>query len=703
MKVVYNWLKDFVGVTATAQELAARLALHGTNVASVEAHPLGGVIDAEITSNRADCLGVYGIAREVSAVYKLPLKSVAPKPAEAAAAKASDAISVKIEAPELCGRFTARVIRGVKIQPSPAWLRERLEAVGVASISNVVDATNYALLELGHPLHAYDYDLVRGHAMVVRHAKPKEKIKTLDGIERTLDPAICMIADGDGSRAVGVGGIMGGGETEISYSTKNVLIECAWFEPVAIRRATRLLKLHTEASTRFGRGADPEMAELASRRCAELILQLAGGELLSGVVDVYPGKRATKKITIARAEVFRVMGADVPDREIETILGALGFAPLRVDQNRGQPGSILAAWECTQPSWRSDVEREIDLIEEVARIYGLDKFPPRLPAARQGAARLPQYEAESRLRERLIGLGYREIVTIPHVAEERDALFRPDNVIPVRLGNPLSEEMNLLRSNGSVSMAAAMEWNLNHGQRNARLFEIGRHYRFAAANKSSDAAFTPVEALFLTLGATGEARPQGLYDAARPFSFADLKGDLDSIGALSGGFQWRDGGAESLHPARRGRILLGENELGSAGELTRRIADKLKFRQDVFLAELVLGSFYCAYYGVKNARRYEPLPRFPSVERDFSLLLAEGTTFAEVVQAIRSLNISEIASVEAADLFRGKNVPSSKYSLMIRVTFQSRETTLTDAQISDYSSKIVAALETSVGAHLRAS
>jgi phenylalanyl-tRNA synthetase beta chain len=610
---------------------------------------------------------------------------------------------VKIEVPELCGRFTARVIRGVKIQPSPAWLRERLDAAGVASINNVVDATNYVMLELGHALHAFDYDLVRNHSIVVRKAKPQEKLKTLDGIERALDSAICVISDGGGSRAVGIGGIMGGGETEISFSTKNVLIECAWFEPVAIRRATRFLKLHTEASTRFSRGADPEMAELASRRCAELILQLAGGELLSGVVDVYPGKRAAKKITVSRAEILRVMGADVPDKEIEAILGALGFAPLRVDQNRGQLGSILAAWECTQPSWRADVEREIDLIEEVARIYGLDKFPPRLPAARQGAARLPHYEAESRLRERLIGLGYREIVTIPHVAEDRDALFRPDGVIPARLANPLSEEANILRSNGSVSMAGAIEWNLNHGQRNVRLFEIGRHYRFAASGKSDGVPMAPVETAFLTLGATGEARPQGLYDPARPFSFADLKGDLDAVGALGGGFQWRDGGADSLHPAKRGRMVLGEGELGSAGQLARRIADKFKFRQDVFLAELVLGPLYCMYYGVKDARRYQPLPRFPAVERDFSLLLAEGTPFAEVVKAIRALNISEIASVEAADLFRGKNVPAGRYSLMVRVTFQSREATLTDAQISDYSSKIVAVLEKAVAAHLRAS
>jgi phenylalanyl-tRNA synthetase beta chain len=709
MKVVYNWLKDFVDVPVAAPELASRLALSGTNIASVETQPLGGVIDAEVTSNRPDCLGVYGIAREVSAIYRLPLKPVNPKPTESAAGKAADAAKIKIEAPELCGRFTARVIRNVKIQPSPQWLRERLEAAGVASISNVVDATNYVMLELGHALHAFDHDLVRDHSIVVRRAKPGEKMKTLDGVERQLDPSFCMIADGDGSRAVGIGGIMGGAETEISFSTKNVLIECAWFEPVAIRRATRFLKLHTEASTRFSRGADMEMAEVASRRCAELIQQLAGGELLSGVVDIYPGKRAGKKITITRAELLRVMGADVPDKELEAILGALGFAPVRVDQNRGQQGSILAAWECSQPSWRADVEREIDLIEEVIRVYGMDKFPPRLPAARQGAERLPHYEAESRLRERLIGLGYREIVTIPQVADERDALFRPEGVIPARLANPLSEEAGLLRSNGSVSMAGAMEWNLNHGQRNVRLFEIGRHYRFTSSSGEEKAAGpTPgapaaVEALFLALGATGEARSQGLYDRAREFSFADLKGDLDAIGGLCGGFAWKQGGPDSLNAAKRGEIRLGENRLGAAGLLSRRIADKFKFRQDVYLAELMLGPFYCMYYGTKNARRYEPLPRFPAVERDFSLLLNDGVRFAEVVQAIRALHLPEVSSVEAADLYRGKNVPAGKYSLMVRVTFESRESTFTDTQIAEFSSKILRALESSVGAELRAS
>ncbi len=575
------------------------------------------------------------------------------------------------------------------------------------------------MLELGHALHAFDYDKVRDHRIVVRGAKLGEKIRTLDGVERQfapdkerqlapdkdrqLDSSICMICDGDGSRAVGIGGIMGGAETEISFSTKNVLIECAWFEPIAIRRATRFLKLHTEASIRFGRGADPEMAELASRRCAELILQLAGGELLSGVVDVFPGKRAPKKIRVTRAEILRVMGADVPDKEIEAALGALGFAPVRIDQNRGAAGSLLAAWECTQPSWRAEVEREIDLIEEIARIYGLDKFPPRLPAARQGAARLPQFESETRLRERLIGLGYREILTIPHVAEERDTLFRPEGIAPARLSNPLSEEASVLRSTGIVTMAAALEWNLNHGQRNARLFEIGSHYRLKG--------FESVETRVLTVGATGEAREKGLYDSAREYSFADLKGDVDAIGALVGNFVWNDGGPDWLHAARRGSIHLNtvnSNEaknlshLGVAGQLARRVGERLKLRQDVFLAELEIDAFYDAARNAKTLRRYEPLPRFPAVERDFSLLLAEGTRFSDVTKTIQSLRIGEIASIEATDLFRGKNVPAGKYSLLVRVTFQSREATLAEAQISDYSGKIIAALEKNLGAQLRA-
>jgi phenylalanyl-tRNA synthetase beta chain len=698
MRVAYSWLKEFVDVAAPVEEIASRLALSGTNVTGIENSAHGAVMDAEVTSNRPDCLGMLGIAREVAAIYRLPLKAIAPKPTESNSAKASDAVSVKIEAPELCGRFTARVVRGVKIQPSPARLKNRLEAAGVASINNVVDVSNYVMLELGHPLHTFDYDLLRNRSIVVRRGKAGEKLKTLDGIERALDPGIPLVCDADGARAVGIGGIMGGGETEISFSTKNVLIECAWFDPVSIRRATRLLKLHTEASTRFGRGADPEMAELASRRAAELTLQVAGGELLAGVVDAYPGKRTAKKITLTRAEFLRVMGADVPDRDLQAILSALGFAPVRVDDNRGAANSLLATWECTQPSWRADVEREIDLVEEVARVYGLGNFPPRLPVARIAAARLPYHEAETRLRERLIGLTYHEAITIPHVAEERNDLFRPPEAQAAKLANPLSEEASVLKSTGLVTMAGAIEWNLNHGQRNVLLFEIGRQYHLMDGK--------PVETRVLTVGATGTARQQGLYDPAREYNFGDLKGDLDAIGALCGGFRWEDGGPDWLNAAKRGTLRLGQEggqTIGAAGLLAKRVADRFKFRQDVFLAELDLGPVCCMFYGEKNNRRYEPLPRFPAVERDFSVFLDDARTFAEVKQTIEALGIPEATSIAAADLFRGKNVPVGKYSLLVRVTFQSREATLTEVQINDFSSRIVSTLEKNLGASLRAS
>ena len=722
MKIVYNWLREFVDVTASPAELASRLALSGTNIGGVETGPHGVVIDAEVSSNRPDCLGHLGIAREVSAVYKTPLKFAQPKPKESSAGKASDAAQVDIQSPKLCGRFTARVIRGVKIQPSPQWLKDRLEASGVASISNVVDVTNYVMLELGHPLHAYDYDKVRDHRIIVRAARQGEKTRTLDGIERTLDAGMCVITDGDGTRTQGVGGIMGGAESEISFSTKNILIECAWFDPITVRRAARALKLHTEASTRFGRGADPEMAEVASRRAGELILQLAGGELLSGVLDVYPGKRETKKILLTRRELLRIMGADVPDKEIESSLYALGFHPVRVDQMRGAEGSLLAAWECTQPSWRVDVEREIDLIEEVARIHGLDKFPPRLPAARTGAARLPHADAESRLRERLTGLGYREILTIPHVSEQRDALFRESGEHVARLANPLSEEANVLKSTGLVTMAGAIEWNLNRGQRNLRLFEIGRRY-FLNGGQSEE---IPV----LTLGASGLAREKDLYDDAREFSFADLKGDLDSLGELAGAFHWSpDGkspglrvftGSPWFHAAKRAYIGLPHSvcfphmqgvrpigapeilNIGEAGELTRRVADELKLRQPIFLAELALAPLCAAIDAARQSRRYEAIPRLPAVERDFSLLLPDGTHFADVTAAVRALDIREIDSIDAVDLYRGKNVPAGKYSLLVRVTFQSRESTLTEPQLKDFSARIISALEAKLTATLRA-
>jgi phenylalanyl-tRNA synthetase beta chain len=696
MKVLYNGLKEFVDVKAPAEDLRARLSLCGIAVDSVEESPAGPVLDAEITANRPDCLGHLGIAREAAAIYRLPLKPVQPKLKEAAE-NAADATRVEIEAPDLCGRFTARVLRGVKVQPSPDWLRQRLEAVDQKSINNVVDISNYVMFELGHPMHAFDFDKLNERRIVVRRARPGEKIRTLDGVERKLEKDMCVVADA--SRAVGIGGVMGGADTEISFSTRNILIECAWFDPIAIRRTAKALGLRTEASYRFERGADLEMAELASRRAAELIQQLGGGEILTGVVDVYPRPEPPRKIELARNELLRVMGADVPDRDIEDILGALGFHPLRVDTTRGSAGSIMAVWQCQQPSWRRDVTRGIDLVEEVARHYGYDKFPSRLPPAKLPARRLPHAEAQDRLIERIVALGYQEIVEIPLVNAGRNELFRPEKITPAVIANPLAEDASVMRSTGIVSMVGALEWNLNHGQHNLRLFEIGKTYELRDGE--------PIETQVLTIGATGLAREKTIYESAREYSFADLKGDIDRLGELAGGFGWHAGGPAWLAGARAAQISLAHGpghggSLGMAGQIARRVADQMKLRQEVYVAELQLEPLLAGIEAARANTRFKPLPRFPAVERDFSLVLADGVTFAQVAETIRALGVPELQSIEAADLFRGGQIPPGKYSLMIRVTFQSPQTTLTGVQLPDFSSRIVAALEQKLGATLRA-
>ena len=693
MKILYNWLKEFTDVSGPATELRARLSMTGTSVDSVEETAAGPVLDAEITINRPDLLSHLGVAREVAALYRRDLKSVQPKVNESTESVAK-AARVEVEAGDLCRRYTARIVRGVKVQPSPEWLRQRLEALGQSSINNVVDATNYVMLELGQPLHAFDLDKLAEKQIIVRRARAGETMRTLDGVERKLANGMCLICDARGP--VAIGGVMGGAESEIGFATKNLLIESAWFDPISTRQTSKALGLRTEASLRFERGADVGMAEFASKRATELIQQLAGGEVLAGVIDVYPSPEAARKIELSRKELLRVMGADVPDREIEEILAALGFAPVRVDANRSSAGSLVATWACTVPSWRGDVTHEIDLIEEVARLHGYDKFPPRLPAAKLPAARLPHAHEEKRLRERLVALGYEEIIAIPLVDPERDAIFRPENRATAEIGNPLSEDASVMRTSGAISMVAALEWNLNHSQKNVRLFEVGKTYEVRDGK--------PVETRTLTLGVTGEAREQSIHEAAREFSFADLKGDIYEILMLAGGGRWeptRKAWLVSGHAAELSLRANGRSAIGVAGQLARAVAQRFKLRKDVYLAELQLEPLLDAVAKHSTSLQYEPLPRFPAVERDFSLVVSDATMFASVEETVRALGIPELRRVEAADLFRGGQIPAGKYSLLLRVTFQSDQATLTESQLTEFSGRIAAALAEKLGATLR--
>lgn len=733
MKFLHNWLAEFAAITASPADVRARLSAVGISVEGLEETPAGPMFDVDLTTNRPDCLGHYGIARELAAVYRAPLKRIEPKLREISE-RADSVARVEIESPDLCGRFTARVIRGVKVAPSPDWLRQRLAALGHGSINNVVDATNYVMLELGHPLHAFDMETLAEKRIVVRRPRATEKkFKTLDGQQRTLTDAMCMVCDA--ARPTGIGGVMGGLDTEISFVTKNVLLECAWFEPVPLRRTARALGVRTEASTRFERGMDPELAELASRRCAELIQQIAGGDVLSGVVDVYPRKPERQRIELSRHEILRVMGADIADKEVEEILTALGFEPKRADDARGSKDSLMAAWECRRPTWRHDVTREIDLIEEVARHHGYDRFPARLPVAKRPAARLPHAEAEDAICHRLMALGFDETISAPLVDNDLDALFRAsDAVTPARIGNPLAEDAGILRTSGIVSMLHALEWNINRGQHNVRLFEIGKAYCMDGV--------TPVETKILTLSATGSAREKSPHENSREFSFADLKGALDSLGAIAGGFTWALDSTHAvpawLHPAHSGVVMTSPvilrspsdeavtphpatkdldlssspapavpsspaSTLGVAGHLARKIADRFKLRQDVFIAELLLEPLFAGYAAARAATRFTSIPRFPAVERDFSLVLADGTTFAQVAEALRALAIPELRRIEALDLFRGGQIPAGKYSLLVRVTFQSGDATFTDAQLTALSTRIIATLASRLNASLRTS
>jgi phenylalanyl-tRNA synthetase beta chain len=669
MKVSYNWLKEFVDVPVPAQDLGQRLTHVGLAMESCE--PLGddSVLDLDVTTNRPDCLNHLGVAREVSAIYSASLRKPEFKLKEDSK-PASGVFSISIDDAELCGRYCGRYIAGVKIGPSPDWLKKRLEVVGVRSINNVADITNYVMMELGHPMHAFDADKLEGRQVVVRRAALDEKLTTLDGVERSLNPSILVIADA--TKPVALAGIMGGGETEISSATANVFLESAYFSPNSIRKTARTLGMTTEASYRFERGADVEMALFACDRAAAMIQELAGGEVLSGVIDVYPGKPAPVSAMLRRDRVPSALGAPVSDSIVESIFTRLELGPR----------TTADGWTVDVPTFRVDLSTEEDLLEEIARHHGFDKFPGTMPPSRGLGSLLP-HEAKTRhLRNTLSATGYSEIYTYSFSNEALQHRFYPD-IEPVRLQNPMSEEEAILRTSLIPGMLHTLQWNLNRGVRDLQLYELSKVYRVGGERRT------------LILGACGELRTASVHDARRDFDFFALKGDIEEVlrGFNTPMRLTTDNIPKYYHPGRFARV----GHLAMFGELHPSYAEPYKFRQRVYLAEIDIELLSAS----TATRHVDPIPKYPAIRRDFSLLVDKGTQYGAVQRTIANTGVSELVRVEPFDRMETGSFPETKYSLSISVVYQSAERTLTDVEVEGFDRKILQALEERLGAQLR--
>jgi phenylalanyl-tRNA synthetase beta chain len=692
MKLSLGWISDFVDLPGLKSPdnfamLVEKLTMAGIAVegmtAAVTSHgdldPEETVIDFEITTNRPDAMNHYGVAREASAVYDLPLKPIESK---LSAPQGKSDVTIDIQEPELCARFTAREIRGATIKPSPANIAARLQLLDQRPISNAVDATNYVLWESGKPTHVFDLDLLEGRRLIIRKAQAGEMLKTLDGVERKLSPEDLVVADA--KKPVGLAGVMGGFDTMITEKTKNILIESAWFDPVTVRRMSKRHGLHTDASHRFERGADFESTIPSANRVAELILASGGGTLIGDVIDNIARKLDLAPVELDPREVKRILGEELSTLEINRILTRLGFTVL--------PGSE-DTYLVHIPSWRLDVEREIDVIEELARLHGYDKFRNTLPAYSGEVRNLPDAQKDARLRSSLLALGYNEAISLTFVSKE-DA-HRFSTATALDLANPLSDEASVMRTSLVPSMLNMLAYNLNRGTDNVRLFEDGKVFE-----AGTDAM--PKELKRISMGATGSIDAEivrGLAPGAagRPFSFFDLKGDVESLLApFSHWTLYYDAQpdpkktADYYHPGRYARALLDGATVAQFGQIHPDVAAARKLRQGVFVAEIYLDRLY--QHDLRQTR-YEALPRFPAVERDFSFVFDDGVEFEAIRKSVSKLGIAELRSFDPVEIFRGEKVGAGKFSILMRARFQSSERTLRDDEVAEWAGQIAKALE----------
>ncbi len=674
MKISPHWLRDFVDIPVDYARLADELTLAGIAVEGISGEGDNTVFEMEITTNRPDAMNHYGVAREASALYDLPLKPIDPT---LPPPQGKSEVAIDIQEPELCARFTGREIRNATIKPSLANIANRLQLIDQRPISNAVDATNYVLWESGKPTHVFDLDLLEGRRLNIRKAQAGETLKTLDGVERKLSTEDLVVADA--RKPVGLAGVMGGFDTMITERTKNILIESAWFDPVTVRRMSKRHALHTDASHRFERGADFESTVVSANRVAELILNSGGGTLIGDAIDVVARKLDLAPVELDLHEVQRILGENLSTLEINRILTRLGFTVLPGSEDR---------YLVHIPSWRLDIEREIDIIEELARLHGYDKFANTLPAYSGEVRDLPDARKDERLRSSLLALGYNESISLTFIS--KDDAHRFSTAAELDLANPLSDEASVMRTSLVPSMLNMLAYNLNRGSDNVRLFEAANIFE-ASANSM------PLEKKRTSIGATGSVDAElvrGLAPgaAARPFSFFDLKGDIESLLApFSHWTLYYDAQtADYYHPGRSARAVLDGTTVAQFGQIHPDVAAARKLRQDVFVAEIYLDRLY---QHDLHQPRYEALPRFPAVERDFSFVFDGGVEFEKIHQGVIGLAIAELRSFVPVEVFRGDKVGAGKYSILIRARLQSSERTLRDEEVAQSSQQITKALE----------
>ena len=695
MKVTLNWLKEFVEIESTPQELAHALTMAGLEVEALTPlpEPESGredwLLEVGVTPNRGDCLSVAGIAREVAALTGGALKN-APLGPPAKNGGGDRRVAIAIEDPRLCARYSAQIIDDIKVAPSPLWLQHRIESCGIRAINNVVDITNYVMLETGQPLHAFDLDRLQKKTIVVRPAGAIAKFTTLDGTERELigeDLLIC-----DGAEPVALAGVMGGQDSEVAASTKSLLLESANFDPLSIRRTAKRLGLHSEASHRFERGVDPEGTIAALGRAAYLLGEIAGGRAEGAVIDRYPGKTKPPTIVLRESRIEALLGVKIERAEAARLLGALGLKTR--DHPRRRSITVVP------PASRPDITREADVLEELARLHGYDRIPTTLPLLRSAGGKIDlRLKWERKLRHVLAGEGLSEVINLPFTAESLNRDFSgiwQERGAPaaVSVVNPLAKDNTEMRRSLLPGLIDNLRFNLAHKARGFHGYHLGKVF-----GSRPDGETVELECVAGLMH--GPRLRHGLRLGEEPaVDFLQCKGVVEAVldlFYLRERVTWTPFGTRFLHPGKSATLSEGEAPLGYLGQVHPDFADRLELPQ-VFVFELDLQKLL-AYAPRRIAVR--SLPRFPAVERDVALVVDRDFASQEVIRWIENLGEALIEDVEVFDQYLGAPVPEGKKSLAYKISYRAEDRTLTDTEINELHQRLIDRLGEIFGAERR--